>query len=160
MFHTEYTEVGKLLYRLKSRGDENTVPSLVSASVDCIRQRFAGFTIDALIGVPPSDTNRKVQPVKAIVGALAEALSKPDLSDRLKKVKDTPSLKNIFETEKRRELLKDAFTAEKLGLETVLLVDDLYRSGETATEIVNTLKTQADVKTVLLLTMTKTRTLR
>jgi predicted amidophosphoribosyltransferase len=160
MFDTTYTEVGSLLYRLKSKGDESTVPLIADAAVDCISKKFAAYSIDGLMGVPPSDTNRRVQPVQAIIRELAAHLSKPDYSTMLRKIKETPSLKNISETTKRRELLKDAFKVEKTGLGTILLVDDLFRSGETATAVTNVLRGEGGVKTVLLLTITKTRTRR
>lgn len=157
-FDTERSEVGELLYKLKYKGDQSALGPIVAACVDCIQSRFSGYAIQALIGVPPSETNRRVQPVQLVVEELARALGVADLSNRLRKVKDTPPLKSISETEKRQVALKGAFVINKLGVETVLVVDDLFRSGETATELVNTIRANAGVKTVLLLTVTQTRT--
>jgi competence protein ComFC len=63
----------------------------------------------------------------------------------------------LVEYDKRREALKDAFTAapDQTKGKTLLLFDDLYGSGATVSHIVEVLKNQGGAKAVYLLTLTK-----
>jgi predicted amidophosphoribosyltransferase len=83
----------------------------------------------------------------------------PILSSCLKKTKDTSELKDVFDLGKRSELLQDAFAvdAAKAKGKRILLFDDLYRSGATATAITRVLKEQGGAAAVYLLTLTRTR---
>ena len=75
------------------------------------------------------------------------------------KVKETPELKNVYEYQKRLELLKDAFAAKNLSLKgkNVLLLDDLFRSGATFNAITRVLYEKGMVNKVYVLALTKTR---
>jgi predicted amidophosphoribosyltransferase len=75
------------------------------------------------------------------------------------KVKETPELKNVYDYQKRLELLKDAFAAKNLLLKgkNVLLFDDLYRSGATLNAITRVLSEKGMVSKVYVLALTKTR---
>jgi predicted amidophosphoribosyltransferase len=91
--------------------------------------------------------------------ALAGLTGLPILSSCLKKTKDTSELKDVFDLGKRSELLQDAFAvdAAKAKGKRILLFDDLYRSGATATAITRVLKEQGGAAAVYLLTLTRTR---
>jgi predicted amidophosphoribosyltransferase len=75
------------------------------------------------------------------------------------KTKSTAQLKDVFEFEKRMELLSDAFVVDraKVSGRRVLLLDDLYRSGATAGTIARLLTAEGGAATVHLLTLTQTR---
>jgi hypoxanthine phosphoribosyltransferase len=53
------------------------------------------------------------------------------------KIKDTPELKDVFDYQERIQLLQGAFNVDRdtVGGKRILLVDDLYRSGATATVV-------------------------
>ena len=75
------------------------------------------------------------------------------------KVKDAPELKGIFDFEERLCILKDAFEIRDpvvIG-RTILLFDDLYRSGATLNAVTRFLKEEGKVKDVYTLTLTMTR---
>ena len=75
-------------------------------------------------------------------------------------IKDTPELKNVEDFEERKKILKDAFTVRPVGVlsgQTVLLFDDLYRSGATLSSLTTVLYNQGKAKSVKVLTLTKTR---
>lgn len=76
----------------------------------------------------------------------------------IKKVKSTAQLKDVFELAQRTEILRDAFAvdAKKTGGKTVLLFDDLFRSGATAGTISRLLASEGGAKAVYLLTLTRT----
>ena len=80
-------------------------------------------------------------------------------TDYLQKVKQTDLLKNLQDVERRREELRGAFEVQSpvLRRKVVLLVDDLYRSGETLKEVTDILYRQGGVSHVLVLTLTRTR---
>jgi len=74
-------------------------------------------------------------------------------------VKSTAQLKDVFDFQKRAQLLADAFSVdkEKTKGRRLLLFDDLYRSGATASAIARLLIGQGDASAVYLLTLTRTR---
>ena len=64
--------------------------------------------VDAIIPVPPTQA-RRLQPVQAVVEALAALLQVPLCAEGLKKVKKTPQLKDLTDYHERMEALHDAF---------------------------------------------------
>jgi predicted amidophosphoribosyltransferase len=115
-------------------------------------------SIDVILPVPPSK-KRTFQPVIEIAEGISSALKIPLFKDFLRKTKETPELKNVYEYHKRLELLKDTFIVKDLSLKgkNVLLFDDLYRSGATINEITRVLQEKGMVSKVYVLAITKTR---
>ena len=156
-YDTEYSEVGGLLYRLKSKSDQDAVPLLVDAI-----EQFWGMTsrleIDLIVPVPPSKA-RKYQPVILVATALSERLNIPLCIECLSKVKQTGQLKDVLQYDKRMEALKNAFAADPVQTagKNILLFDDLFRSGATVSTITTALKSEGQAKAVYLLTLTRTR---
>lgn len=113
----------------------------------------------AVIPVPPSDLTRGFQPVTEIAKEMGQMLNLCVDTDYLQKVKQTDLLKNLQDVERRREELRGAFEVQSpvLRRKVVLLVDDLYRSGETLKEVTDILYRQGGVSHVLVLTLTRTR---
>jgi predicted amidophosphoribosyltransferase len=91
---------------------------------------------DVIIPMPSSKT-RTVQPVVEIARELGKRLKKPVLASGIRKVRETPGLKDVYDREERRELLEGAFEVRKGQVKGkgILLVDDLYRSGATANSV-------------------------
>jgi predicted amidophosphoribosyltransferase len=155
-FITERTELGQLVYDLKYGQKKTNAKKLARVLAEWSHRKFDLDNIDGVLGVPPS-TTRRFQPVVAIVKKMSEILSLPDLSKKLRKTKATKSLKNVLDPVERATELKGAFSFDREeGVRSVLLVDDLYRSGATAGEVARTLK-KSGVSKVYLVTATRTR---
>lgn len=117
-------------------------------------------TIDVIIPVPPSHISRPFQPVVEIAKAIGAHLNLPVLTAIVKKIKDTPELKNVEDLEERKRILQGAFNVSPVGVlsgKTVLLFDDLYRSGATLSSLTSVLYDQGKAKSIKVLTLTKTR---
>ena len=167
-YDTERTEIGELVFRVKYRNDQSKIQPIAEIAAKFVKEEFAvnGYSIlpylDAVIPIPPSDTNRFFQPVPEIAAKIGQILDIPVISDYLIKVRETRPLKNLEEGENRREQLHGAFAIQSTPKKyrCVLLFDDIYRSGETLTEITDVLHKQGNMSHVLVLTLTQTRTKR
>jgi len=167
-FQTQRTTIGEQLYRLKYRYSESpdSCPEIVSEIVQFLSRKAASFLttrrifryLDAIVPVPPSKS-RPFQPVEAIALELGKLIDLPVVTDYLIKVKETPPLKSFDDPLERKELLKGAFKVKDLRFEgkVLLVFDDIYRSGETLTEITRVLYEEGKVRAVYVLTLTKTR---
>lgn len=156
VFDTERSPMGKLLYRLKYRYDQSVIPEIVRLVAS-----FAPFrTIDVIVPVPPSHTGRPFQPVVEVARALGDKFSIPVLTEAVKKVKETPELKNVADFKERKRLLLFAFKVqqpEAVAGKTVLLFDDIYRSGATLSLLTWVLYHEAQAASFKVLTLTGTR---
>lgn len=153
-FETTRSEVGELLYRLKYRQDKATIEPLAYTAANFPRDNWV-LPIDLIIPAPPS-YSRPVQPVKVIAEVLSNRLGIPLGANCLKKVKQTPQLKDIIGYDKRREILADAFAVhtKTTAGKNVLLFDDVFGSGATVWYITETLKKKGEAEAVYLLTLT------
>lgn len=160
--HNQYkntrSEMGELVYQLKSNFDKSTIPKIIEKlkSIKGIEE------FDYIIPVP-SSKERKLQPVDEIASALGEQRGVLVLTDFLEKKTSKEELKNISDPKRRKEALKDGIVVKgnrKLQGKSVLLVDDIYRSGTTLNACCSVLKEYTGVKSVSVLTMTKTRSNR
>ncbi len=159
VFDTKRSEIGELLYRLKYKSDKTALDEIIDTVANFLENRWKIVdAIAAIIPVPPSK-NRAFQPVLEITKSLSSRLRIPFHDDVLVKTKETPELKDVYEYEKRMELLKNAFDvgSDVLKGESILLLDDLYRSGATLNAITDILYKQGNVRNVYVLTLTKTR---
>lgn len=156
-FTTVRTEIGELLYRYKYAFDLTVESRLVERVSSFILKYFP--YCDILIPLPPSNLNRPYQPLFELAQKISERVRIPCNSNYLKK-KETPPLKSIEDSTLRSEILKNAFYVadERYNRKRVLLIDDLFRSGETLNASIRTLKEQGKVSDIYVLTITKTRT--
>ena len=155
-FDTKRSELGELVFRLKNRNDKSAVDSIADTAVEFVKGWAPA--VDMIVPIPPS-RKRSYQPVIEIANAIGARLQKPVSYGAIKKVKETPELKDVFDYGHRTKLLEGAFEADGsiVGGKDILLVDDLYRSGATAMIVAKTLL-NAGAKSVRMLAMTKTRT--
>lgn len=159
VFDTRRSEIGELLYRLKYKSDKTAIDEILDTVVVFLENRWKIINaIDTLIPVPPSK-NRAFQPVIEITKSLSLRLKIPFHDDVLVKTRETPELKDVYAYEKRMELLKNAFDVESklLNGKSILLLDDLFRSGATLNAITDILYNRGKVSNVYVLTLTKTR---
>ena len=165
-YDTGRTEFGELVFQLKYRHDRTKIQPIAEVAANFIREKFAvdGYPIlpylKAILPIPPSDQNRDFQPVTEVAEEIGKLLSVPVRTDYLTKVKRTVPLKNLPDVRSKSEQLRGAFVvrSEDLKDQCVLLVDDLYDSGTTLTEVSKVLYEQGGVQHVLVLTLTRTRT--
>lgn len=157
-FENTRSEIGELVYQLKFRSDKSTIPKIIEIlkSIEGIEK------FDYIIPVPSSKA-RNFQPVDAIASALGKQRGVRVLTDYLEKKTSLDELKNVTDPKRREELLKDGIMVignRMLKGKYVLLVDDIFRSGATLNACCSVLKEYTGVKSVSVLTMTKTRSNR
>ena len=80
----------------------------------------------------------------------------------IKKVKDTPQLKNVADLDERLRILEGVHEVDSAGIrgKRILLFDDLYRSGATMNAITDILYDHGGAVEVFALTVTRTRSNR
>jgi len=159
-FDTKRTELGELLYRLKYGKDKSVLGDIIATASQFIKSR--SWFLDLIICVPPSRKGRQFQPVPPVAIGIGKTLGVDVWVEAVVKVKDTAELKNIFDFEERMRILKDAFEIcdPVIAGRSVLLFDDLYRSGATLNAISRLLQQQGRVRSLYVLTLTMTRSIR
>jgi competence protein ComFC len=158
-FASQRSELGELLYKLKFRRNKTVVPAIAEVVGDFAQSYLP--RVELIVPVPPS-TPRREQPVILLARAIGERIGIPVFEDCVWKVHETSQLKNVFDFNERLRLLDGAFEVDRPIVEdkTVLLFDDLYRSGATLNAVTILLYDQGCAKDVIALTLTRTRTLR
>ncbi|HKR12352.1 MAG TPA: phosphoribosyltransferase family protein [Pyrinomonadaceae bacterium] len=156
-FDTTYSEVGKLMHRLKYRSDKTALPELVDTAVSFIRSWRVDLS--AIVPVPPTRAYRTFQPVLALAAGIANTVKVPMIKSAIRKKKEMPELKNIYDPEERKRLLMGAFEVNRNAVngQRILLVDDLYRSGATMNAITHVLLASGAAE-VYAFAFTQTRT--
>lgn len=147
--------MGELLYQLKFRGDRSAIDPLVSAAEAFLKQWKPA--IDLLVPVPPS-TPRPVQPVMLLAEAIGKRLGLP-LADCVTRTRDIPQLKNVTDLDERAKLLDGLHVVDRATAlrKSILLFDDLFRSGATMNAIAAELRDRGGAADLFALTMTRTR---
>lgn len=157
-FDTKRSEVGNLLYRLKYESDNSVVQEIADAAALFIK----GWEINAEIVVPiPPSNPRPVQPVQLLGKAISERLGIP-LVECVKKTRDAPQLKNVYDLDERLRLLEGLHTVDVSATQgkRILLFDDLYRSGATMNDITALLYDHGKATDVFAFAITRTRSNR
>ena len=156
-FATTRSPMGELLYRLKYRGDQTTL-NQITETVAAFLANW-NIQVDTIVTVPPSDTTRTSQPVVEVATAVSAQTGIPLCESCVSKIRSTSQLKNVFDREKRDELLAGAFGVAELktSAKRLLIFDDLFRSGATASAIARLLTERGGALAVYLLTLTQTR---
>src|SRR5258708_27161306 len=129
-FESKRSELGELLYKLKFRRSKSVIPEIAEVVGNFVESYLP--KVDLIIPVPPS-TPRKEQPVILLAQAIGERIGIPVFEDCVWKVLETSQLKHVFDFDERSRLLDGAFDIDRSVTtgKTVLLFDDLYRSGAT-----------------------------
>ena len=158
-WETTRSEMGELVYQLKYRENTGSIARIVE-----LLGRIKGIEeFDRIVPIPPTDTNRQLQPVKLIAEALGKDREVEVIPDLLSKNPGGQELKNVTDPAERQKLLRESMTLSDeydiAGLK-ILLVDDLYRSGATLSLAAELLLNEGKVERVSVLTMTKTRSNR
>lgn len=159
MFKNTRSEIGEAINRLKYKGDKSQVDPIVQIMADYIRSKRELDNVSIIIATPPSDMTRSFQPVQAITEGISAMLGIPAPTDYLQKIKPTPALKNMDDTQERHAELQGAFKVidERYKDYHVLILDDIFRSGETLNAICDALISQGKVGKISVVTATITR---
>jgi len=155
-FDTQRSEIGELLYKLKYRSDGSAVePIAVAAAALLSKWKPAPQLI---VPVPPT-TRRSVPPVLLVGQALAKLEKIPCIDCVGTTRKPTEQLKNVTDLEERKKLVAGLYAVDPAITEgkTILLLDDLYRSGATMNAVTEVLLGQGKAARVVALAITCTR---
>ena len=154
-FDTTRSDIGKLLYRFKYRSDSTAVDEITDA-VEALVKAWKP-RIDILIPVPPS-SSRAVQPVLVLADAIGERLHVA-VMNCVTRIREVPQLKNVYDLDERAKLLDGLHTvdASQVRGKSILLFDDLFRSGATMNAISSILCEKGKASDVYALTITRTR---
>lgn len=157
VFETQRTAVGETLYQLKYHSDRSCVPALADAAHRFLAGRK--WKLDAIVPVPPSNTRRSIQPVGEVANALGRLSGLPVCHQCIRKAKGTTPMKNVFDHGERARLLAGVFRVDGrlTAGRRLLLLDDLYRSGATASTLARLLKEKGRAAAVFFLALTRTR---
>ncbi len=155
VFDTKRSAIGELLYRLKYRGDLAVVDEIADATVAFLTRSRNRF--DLIVPVPPSGT-RRVQPVSVLANAIGAALNLP-VAECVTTTRPPTQLKGVMERQKRIELLEGLYDVNESYTKdmSILLFDDLFRSGATLNAITRLLMVEGQAQAVRVLTISKTR---
>ena len=118
---------------------------------------------DAIIPVPPSNKARRIQPVDEIAKALGAQRNVDVLVGFLQKQAGSPEIKGVDDPNERHNFLKNSIKIvgdRDISGKRILLIDDLYSSGETLGACADILHEDAKIVELSVLTMTKTRSKR
>jgi predicted amidophosphoribosyltransferase len=157
-FDSVYSELGEMLNLLKYHSDRSVVCDLASAAAEFLRPSRA--KLDVIVPVPPTKT-RSIQPVVLLADALGKDLNIPVLQC-ISAARQSVPLKDIDDPQQRQSMLAGLFTTEhnSVAHKTVLLFDDLFRSGATMNAITDVLLNKGNAARVYAFTITCTRSKR
>ena len=155
IFDTTRTEIGELLFQYKYRGRVgalNHIVQLAMTKLNAFRGRY-----DVVVPIPPSSPVRIF--TLRIASGIASGLKTKCSWTALQKTKATEQLKTISDPLQRKSILLGVYSAapKELKNKTVLLVDDVYRSGATMEAAAETLSGQGQARAVHVLAITRTR---
>ena len=162
-FDTEYTEIGQMLHKLKYQNEKRQIKPLADKLHEFFQDRLATPHVSSIIPVPPSNEDRRFQPVTELANAFGRKLGINVVHDYIQKIKITQTLKSVETKAAKAKILRGVFKLnpdiepERVG-ENVLLFDDLYQTGATLSEITKTLNNEKQIRSIYVLTVTKTRT--
>jgi len=161
-FTTKRSEIGELLYRFKYRNEFNLVDGISQYVSERILNYFGPYSIDVILPMPPSNEDRKYQPVEQIAKFVSKRIKIPVDFSYLKKSRQTTEIKTLSNSKERQNCLENVFklTDNRYSGKNVLIIDDLIRSGTTLGAAAKTLKKAGGVKGILGVVITKTRTKR
>jgi len=153
-FDTVRSPLGELVFRLKYREDRSVIPWIVEAIIGFMKA--SNINPDVIVPMPPSNLQRRFQPVIEVGIDLAKTLGIAFNATSLKKPKSTPQMKDLGDFSARVAVLEAAFLSDReMEGKCVLLLDDLFQSG--ATMNVAAPKNQGLVNSVYALALTRTR---
>jgi len=153
-FDTVRTELGELIYQLKYRNKYENVDKILDLIKPFLDDYKELKEVDIVMPVPASK-ERDFQPVTEISRAIANYVGLSFTDEVLEKNTSVQSK----DMDKSNKNLSGSITAKIRATRPhiILLVDDLYSTGETINECVSVLKADPLLNKIYVLLMTKTR---
>ena len=155
VFDTTYSEIGELLTKFKYKGRYDNLTEIVSTIEVFLRSHPEMMDFETIIPVPPTKF-RPYQPTWEICEALAKDLNRFFITDVL--VKESGVESKGLSLEEKRQLsgtIRQQHRAKRKH--SVLLIDDLYKTGATLSECVSVLRRDPQIDKIYVLTVTKTK---
>lgn len=154
-YETKRSEIGEAIYELKYKADKDLAKEIAAAAVEFMSSYMTDFNLDVILPAPPTQS-RIFQPVFAIAKEIARATNIFYLDDLLVKDAYVPA-KNMTYEEKSTALFPIVCTKKAKRDCNILLIDDIYHTGTTLNSCVTALREDSRIKSIYVLTMTKTK---
>lgn len=146
--------VGEWTYRLKYKQDLSVIPELVAQVMVLVKEHPEILEVDLILPVPPSQ-QRPDDPVQAFAQALSRETG-ITVGDALVKTRQTEQQKSFTTLAQKKANVDGAFKlTTSLKGRRILVVDDLFDSGSTLSEIFRVVE-KAGAASVHVLTLTRT----
>ncbi len=154
-FETVRPEIAQLLYQLKYQANRQAAHGIITAAATFLRPHLVKF--EMIVPVPASAA-RVVQPVIILARGIGAELGVP-VVECITTTRPTTQLKGVINPDERQELVAGLYSVDPTCTagKSVLLFDDLFRSGTTMNAITDVLMQQGKASVVRALTITKTR---
>lgn len=142
----------------QSTGDRLAAHQLADDLLGFVDSHPTYSRADAVLSVPASNPNKAFDLPSAIIERLCADLGKPNLNNSIRKLRATPPMKNVVNREQKFVSIAGCFQCDSAPVSgrTIIVVDDLYGSGATMSEL-GTCVRRAGASMVLGLTVTKNR---
>lgn len=153
----ERTSLGKLIYRFKYKRSQEAGNILADLASELIKEKFT--RVDILINVPPSFTPRVFQPLDFLAEKVSSKTGLKWQKDILARTRLSKPQKELTSKSEKRQNVSGLFKLKNAGVikgKSVLLLDDIYDSGATLSEICSVLK-QGGAYNIVVVTLTRTR---
>lgn len=149
------SETGRLVCRYKYRGRIDLADKLADRIVALMEQHPELNAVDGIVPVPPS-TARLYDPLQLLGQTLTRRLRIPSYNELLVKTRPTDRQKDMRTRMQKRANVAGAFAVRgDVRGKSLLVLDDLYDSGETLKEVTRLLK-HVGARSVKVLTLTRT----
>lgn len=149
------SDTGRLIWRYKYGGRIDLADELADRLLSLMRQHPELKTADWIVPIPHS-TVRLYDPMRLLGQTLARRLGLPLGGDLLVKTRATGRQKDMHTRAQKQANVAGAFAVRSdVRGKSLLILDDLYDSGETLKEVTRVLK-RAGACSVKVLTLTRT----
>ena len=132
----DYKSVARAIYRMKYKNRRQNAEWFGDQMVRKLGREILSVHPDVLIPVPlhrERMRKRGYNQAADLARVLSVRLGIPMREDLVKRVRNTPPMKNLNDEEKRRNNMKNAFQlcGDVVKYDRIMIVDDVYTSGTT-----------------------------